>query len=133
MNTTALTQISSSKGHVVHNHRNVVRVANPSCSSSSEESPPPFVSTVPKTLPSYVGSPQGSPTETPAIMLTRPSVSSNQSIPTICSLPSSLDDFVPSLPPTPPAHQRSSTPKHPSLEPLNPASKIGRASCRERV
>ena len=92
-----------------------------SCSSSPEMSPPPFLSTVPKTPPSYVGSPQGSPTEMPAIVLTRHSDSSTQSIPTIVSLPSSLDDFVPSLPPTPPAHQRSSTPKHPSLEPLNPA------------
>lgn len=97
----------------------------PSCSSSSEASPPPFVSTVPKTPPSYVGSPQGSPTDTPAIVLTRPSISSTQSIPTVSSLPSSLDDFVPSLPPTPPAHQRASTPKRPSLESLpalNPTS-----------
>ena len=93
-----------------------------SCSSSSEVSPPPFVSTVPKTPPSYVGSPQGSPTEKPAIVLTRPSVSSTQSIPTIFSLPSSLDDFVPSLPPP---HQRTSTRKGPSLESLpalNPTS-----------
>jgi hypothetical protein len=93
-----------------------------SCSSSPENSPPPFHSTVPKTPPSYVGSPQCSSTETPAILLTRPSDSSTQSIPTT---PSSLDDFVPSLPPTPPAHQRSSTPKYPSLEPLpalNPTS-----------
>jgi hypothetical protein len=96
-----------------------------SCSSSSEVSPPPFVSTVPKTPPSYVGSPQGSPKETPTIVLTRPSISSTQSIPTIYSLPSSLDDFVPSLPPTPPAHQRKSTSKRPSLESLpalNPTS-----------
>ena len=96
-----------------------------SCSSSSEVSPPPFVSTVPKTPPSYVGSPQGSPTEIPAIVLTGPSVSSTQSIPTIFSLPSSVDDFVPSLPTTPPAHQRKSTQKHPSLESLpalNPTS-----------
>ena len=96
-----------------------------SSSSSSDVSPPPFLSTVPKTPPSYVGSPQGSPTEIPAIVLTRPSVSSTQSVPTIFSLPSSLDDFVPSLPPTPPAHQRTSTRKRPSLESLpalNPTS-----------
>jgi hypothetical protein len=89
--------------------------------SSSEVSPPPFLSTVPKTPPSYVGSPQRSPTETPAM----PSVSSTQSIPTIFSLPSPLDDFVPSLPPTPPAHQRTFTPKRTSLDPLpalNPTS-----------
>lgn len=94
----------------------------PSCSSSSDVPLPPFVSQTP---PSYVGNPQGSPTETPAIVLTQPSVSSTQSIPTISSLPSSLDDFVPSLPPTPPAHQRTSTLKRPSLEPLpalNPTS-----------
>ena len=96
-----------------------------SSSSSSDASPPPFVSTVPKTPPSYFGSPQDSSTEVPAIVLTRPSVSSTQSVPTISSLPSSLDDFVPSLPPTPPAHQRTSARKRPSLEylpALNPTS-----------
>ena len=58
-------------------------------------------------------------------MLTRPSVSSTQSVPTIFYLPYSLDDFVPSLLPTPPAHQRTSTRKFPSLESLpalNPTS-----------
>lgn len=98
---------------------------------------PPFASTVPKGLkppPSYASSPQGSPTEVPAIVLTRPPISSSQRLPTIVSLPSSLDDFVPSLPPTPPAHQRTSTQKRPSLESLpalNPTSSrftsLGRA------
>lgn len=95
-------------------------------SSDVSRSPPPFVSAVPKTPPSYVRSPQGSPTEMPAIVLTRPSVSSSQSVPTISSLPSSLDDFVPSLPSTPPHHQRTSTRKLTSLESLpalNPTSK----------
>ena len=94
-------------------------------SSSSDVSPPPFTSTVPKTPPSYASSPQGSPTEVPAIVLTRPSISSSQSVPTIASIPSSVDDFVPSLPPTPPALQRTSTQKRPSLESLpalNPTS-----------
>ena len=96
-----------------------------SSSSSSDVSPPPFASSLPKTPPSFASSPQGSPAEVPAIVLTRPSLSSAQSVPTIASLPSSLDDFVPSLPPTPPAHQRTSTQKRPSLESLpalNPTS-----------
>jgi hypothetical protein len=94
-----------------------------SSSSSSDVSPPPFVSTVPKTPPSYASSPQGSPTEVPAIVLTRPSISSTQSIPSFTSLPSSVDDFVPSLPPTPPAHQRTSARKYlESLPLLNPTS-----------
>ena len=86
-------------------------------SSSSSGSPPPFASTIPKTPPSIIPSPQGSPTKTANdIAPASPPVSHS---PSVNNLRPSLNDSVPSsLSP----HKGTSTPKNSPLEPTTPSS-----------